>query len=71
MTTDNYSTDFQIITLNGLIVGVENDLLSKHYVSCDKKWNLLLFYFMDMSLTQKFQAPGWNWTVLLSIGIET
>ena len=27
-TTDNYSTDFQIFTLNGLSVGVENDLLS-------------------------------------------
>lgn len=28
-TTDNYSTDFQIFTLNGLSVGVENDLLSE------------------------------------------
>jgi len=32
-TTDNYSTDFQIFTLNGLSVGVENDLLSdSHYL---------------------------------------
>ena len=35
-TTDNYSTDFQIFTLNGLSVGVENDLL-KHYVSCQTR----------------------------------
>lgn len=28
-TTDNYSTDFQIFTLNGISVGVENDLLSE------------------------------------------
>ena len=25
-TTDNYSTDFQIFTLNGISVGVENDI---------------------------------------------
>ena len=43
-TTDNYSTDFQIFTLNGLSVGVENDLLSEALREI-----LLLFYFMDMS----------------------
>ncbi len=35
---DNYSTDLlQIFTLNGLSVGVENDLLRKHYELPDKK----------------------------------
>lgn len=50
-TTDNYSTDFQIFTLNGLSVGVENDLLSEALRELpDKKREiLLLFYFMDMS----------------------
>src|SRR5699024_12453550 len=50
-TTDNYSTDFQIFTLNGLSVGVENDLLSEPLRELpDKKREiLLLFYFMDMS----------------------
>lgn len=51
VTTDNYSTDFQIFTLNGLSVGVENDLLSEALRELpDKKREiLLLFYFMDMS----------------------
>lgn len=48
---DNYLIDFQIFIFNGLLVGVENDLLSE--VLCellDKKCEiLLLFYFMDMS----------------------
>ena len=50
-TTDNYSTDFHICTLNGLSVGVENDLLSEALRELpDKKREiLLLFYFMDMS----------------------
>src|SRR5699024_1797635 len=50
-TTDNYSTDFQIFTLNGISVGVENDLLSEALRELpDKKREiLLLFYFMDMS----------------------
>jgi len=43
--------DFQIFTLNGLSVGVENDLLSEALRELpDKKREiLLLFYFMDMS----------------------
>ncbi|WP_298729107.1 hypothetical protein, partial [uncultured Granulicatella sp.] len=28
-TTDTYSSDFQILSLNGISVGVENDLLSE------------------------------------------
>lgn len=42
-TTDNYSTDFQIFTLNGLSVGVENDLLSEALRELpDKKREILL-----------------------------
>ena len=50
-TTDNYSADFQIFTLNGLSVGVENDLLSEvlRELPDKKREILLLFYFMDMS----------------------
>lgn len=50
-TIDSYSTDFKIFTLNGLSVGVENDLLSGALRELpDKKREiLLLFYFMDMS----------------------
>ena len=50
-TTDSYSTDFQIFTLNGLSVGVENDLLSEALRNLPEKKReiLLLFYFMDMS----------------------
>ena len=50
-TTDNYSADFQIFTLNGLSVGVENDLLSEvlRQLPDKKREILLLFYFMDMS----------------------
>ena len=57
-TTDNYSTDFQIFTLNGLSVGVENDLLSEALRELpDKKREiLLLFYFMDMR-RMKTQYP--------------
>ena len=36
-TTDNYSTDFQIFTLNGLSVGVENDLLSEALRECQTR----------------------------------
>ena len=47
----DYSTDFQIFTLNGLSVGVEYNLLSEALRELpDKKREiLLLFYFMDMS----------------------
>lgn len=50
-TTDNYSTDFQIFTLNGLSVGIENDLLSEalHELPYKKREILLMYYFMDMS----------------------
>ena len=50
-TTDNYSTDFQIFTLNGLSVGVENDLLSEalRELPENKREVVLMFYFMDMS----------------------
>ena len=50
-TTDTFSTDFQIFTLNGISVGIENDLLSEALRELpDKKREiLLLFYFMDMS----------------------
>lgn len=45
------STDFQIFTLNGLSVSVENDLLSEALRNLPEKKReiLLLFYFMDMS----------------------
>lgn len=50
-TTDNYSTDFPIFTLNGLSVGVENDLLSEalRELPENKREVVLMFYFMDMS----------------------
>ena len=50
-TTDTYTTDFQIFTLNDISVGIENDLLSEALKELpDKKREiLLLFYFMDMS----------------------
>lgn len=50
-TTDSYSSDFQIFTLNDISVGIENDLLSEALKELpDKKREiLLLFYFMDMS----------------------
>ena len=50
-TTDNYSTDFQIFTLNQLSVGVESDLLSEALRDLpDKKREILLmYYFLDMS----------------------
>lgn len=48
---DESSTDFQIFTLNGLSVSVENDLLSEALRNLPEKKReiLLLFYFMDMS----------------------
>lgn len=48
---DERSTDFQIFTLNGLSVSVENDLLSEALRNLPEKKReiLLLFYFMDMS----------------------
>lgn len=50
-TTDSYSSDFQIFTLNDISVGIENDLLSEALKELpDKKREILmLFYFMDMS----------------------
>lgn len=50
-TTDNYSTDFQIFTLNGLSIGVKNDLLSEalRELPDNKREILMMFYFMDMS----------------------
>lgn len=50
-TTDYYSTDFQIFTLNQLSVGVENDLLSEALCELPdrKREILLMYYFMDMS----------------------
>ena len=46
-TTDNYSTDFQIFTLNGLSVGVENDLLSEALRELpDKKREILLLFYL-------------------------
>ena len=49
--TDSYSTDFQIFMLNGISIGIENDLLSEalQYLPSNKRDILLLFYFMDMS----------------------
>ena len=48
---DESSTDFQIFTLNGLSVSVENDLLREALRKLPEKKReiLLLFYFMDMS----------------------
>lgn len=50
-TADSYSTDFQIFTLNGISIGIENDLLSEalRNLPSNKRNILLLFYFMDMS----------------------
>ena len=50
-TTDSYSTDFQIFMLNGISIGIENDLLSEalRNLPSNKREILLLFYFMDMS----------------------
>ena len=46
-TTDNYSTDFQIFTLNGLSVGVENDLLSEALRELpDRKREILLLFYL-------------------------
>ena len=49
--TDSYSTDFQIFTLNGISIGIENDLLSEalQYLPSNKRDILLLFYFLNMS----------------------
>ncbi|MCR0158380.1 DNA-binding protein, partial [[Clostridium] innocuum] len=42
-----YSTDFQIFTLNGLSVGVENDLLSEALRELpDKKREILLLFYL-------------------------
>ena len=51
---DSYSTDYQIFTWNGFMVGVENDLLSEALRSLpDKKREIiLLYYFMDMNDTE-------------------
>ena len=50
-TTDSYSTDFQIFTLNDISVSIKNDLLSEalRNLPINKRDILLLFYFMDMS----------------------
>lgn len=50
-TTDNYSTDFQIFTLNKLSVGIENDLLSEalRELPVKKREILLMYYILDMS----------------------
>lgn len=50
-TTDSYSTDFQIFMLNGIFIGIENDLLSEALrdLPSNKRDILLLFYFMNMS----------------------
>ena len=53
-TIDSYPSDFQIFTLNGAAVAVENDLLSEALRNLpDKKRDIiLLYYFMDMSDTE-------------------
>lgn len=53
-TVDHYVTDFQMFTLYGLSIGVENDLLSEALMNLtSKKRNIiLLHYFMDMSDTE-------------------
>lgn len=50
-TKDTYSTDFQIFTLNGMSIAIENSLLSEALRELpDKKREiLLLYYFMDMN----------------------
>ena len=50
-TVDSYSTDFQIFMLNGITIGIENDLLSEALrdLPSNKRNILLLFYFMNMS----------------------
>ena len=53
-TTDNYSTDFQIFTLNGLSVGVENDLLSEALRELpDKKREILLLFLLLCGIPHK------------------
>lgn len=49
--TDSYSTDFQIFMLNGISIGIENDLLSEalQYLPSNKRDILLLFYFLNMN----------------------
>ena len=56
-TTDNYSTDFQIFTLNGLSVGVENDLLSDSEIADLLKLNRSTVYrhrTSGLALIKKF-----------------
>lgn len=51
---DSYSTDFQIFKLNGLAVGVENNLLSEalRHLADKKRKIILIYYFMDMNDTE-------------------
>ena len=58
-TTDSYSTDFQIFMLNGISIGIENDLLSEalRNLPSNKREILLLFYFMDMSDSEIADMP--------------
>lgn len=50
-TTDSYSSDFEIFSLNEVSVAVENDLISEALRELpDKKREILLmYYFLDMS----------------------
>lgn len=76
-TTDNYSTDFQIFTLNGLSVGVENDLLSEALRELpDKKREiLLLFYLWEFRYFLELPAIVSYWVVtvmcFVAMGVST
>lgn len=50
-TTDSYSSDFEIFSLNEVSVAVENDLISEALRELpDKKREILLmYYFLDMT----------------------
>jgi len=50
-TIDSYQSDFHIFTLNGVTVGVGNDLLSEalRNLTDKKREIILLYYFMDMN----------------------
>ena len=50
-TTDSYSSDFEIFSLNEVSIAVENDLISEALRELpDKKREILLmYYFLDMT----------------------
>ncbi len=60
---DSYSTDFQIFTLNGISIGIENDLLSEALQVQTINEYSALFYFMDMSDSEIADAENNRSTV--------